>query len=242
MDDRRAGRFIAAVRVRLGLRQDDVADLAHVDQKVVWLIESGRLELVSVKRFRRVCSALEIESSVDLRWRRGLADRLIDTGHAAIVEVVIAALREAGWETVPEFSFNVFGDRGSVDILAWHAPTRTLLIIEVKTRLTDLQAMLLSLSRKVRVVPAEAAERLGWRRAALGTILVVASTHGNRSVVEQHRATFQAVLPAATVATKRWLRAPSGDLSGVWFVPLTRGSRGAQAVTSRVRQARARTS
>jgi hypothetical protein len=82
-----------------------------VHQRVVWLIESGRLADVSVRRFRRVCAALSIENGLDLRWHGGLGDRLIDTGHAAIVESVIGALRNAGWEVTPEFSFNVFGDR-----------------------------------------------------------------------------------------------------------------------------------
>jgi len=235
MDDRRAGRYVAAVRVHLGLRQDDIARMAGVDQKVVSLIETGHLDRVSVKRFRRVCTALEIESSIDLRWRSGLGDRLIDTAHAAIVESVVITLGRAGWEVTPEFSFNVFGDRGSVDVLAWHPATRALLIIEVKTRLTDLQAMLLSLSRKVRVVPGEVARVQGLARSSLGTVLVVAATHGNRSVVDQHRATFTAVMPATTAEVKRWLTSPSRDLAGIWFVPLTRGSRAAKALAGRIR-------
>jgi phage tail protein X len=210
-----------------------------VHQRVVWLIESGRLADVSVRRFRRVCAALSIENGLDLRWHGGLGDRLIDTGHAAIVESVIGALRNAGWEVTPEFSFNVFGDRGSVDILAWHVRSRTLLIVEVKSRLTDLQSILHALSRKVRVVPGDAADRLGWRRAALGTVIVAAATHGNRSVVERHHATFAAVLPARTTSIKRWLRKPDRDMGGIWFVPLTRGSRAADAVSTRVRKSRA---
>jgi transcriptional regulator with XRE-family HTH domain len=235
VDDRRAGRFVAAIRVQLGLRQDDVGTRAGVDQKVISLIETGQMDRVSVRRFRRVCAALGIDSSIELRWRGGQADRLIDAGHAAIVEAVMNLLAEAGWDTTPEFSFNVFGDRGSVDILAWHSRSRTLLIVEVKTRLTDLQAMLLSLCRKVRVVPSEAASRSGWHRTGLGTIVVVAATHGNRTVLREHRATFEAVLPATTAEVKRWLRTPTGDLAGVWFVPLTRGSRAAKVVTGRVR-------
>jgi DNA-binding XRE family transcriptional regulator len=239
VDDAKAGRLIRAVRVKLVLRQEDLSAMARVDRKVIYLIESGRLAEVSVKHFRRVCGALGIESAVDLRWHGGLGDRLIDTGHAAIVELVVATLRKAGWEVMPEFSCNVFGDRGSVDILAWHVGSRTLLIIEVKTRLTDLQATLHALSRKVRVVPGDAADRLGWKRAALGTVIVAAGTHGNRSVVEAHRATFEAVLPARTTAIKQWLRMPSGDLSGIWFVPLARGTRAADAVATRVRKSRA---
>jgi transcriptional regulator with XRE-family HTH domain len=235
MDDAKVGRLVRTVRVHLGLRQIDVAARAAVSQTLISLIEAGQLERVSVARFRRVCATLGIECAVEVRWRGGFGDRLIDRGHAAIVELVIGALKEAGWESVAEFSFNVYGDRGSVDVLAWHAETRTLLIVEVKTRLTDLQAMLLSQSRKTRVVPTEAAKRLGWRPEVVGSVLAVAGTHANRSVVRAHRATFDAVLPATSVRVKQWIRGPRGDLAGVWFVPFTRETGVAKAVTARVR-------
>src|SRR5580765_3609898 len=98
MTDDRAGRLIKAVRVHLGLRQVDLAQAADVDQKVVTLLERGELRRVSVERFRRVCAALKIEPVIELRWRGGLADRLVDRGHARIVEAVIAELRRLGWE------------------------------------------------------------------------------------------------------------------------------------------------
>lgn len=239
MDDVKAGRLIRAVRVRMALRQEDLSGMAGVDRKVIYLIESGRLAEVSVKHFRSVCGALGIENGVDVRWRGGLGDRLVDYGHAAIVELAVAALRAAGWDVMPEFSFNVYGDRGSVDVLAWHAGSRALLIVEVKTRLTDLQATLHALSRKVRVVPADAAARLGWTRSALGTVVVAAATHANRSVVDAHRSTFEAVLPARTTAVKQWICQPSGDLRGIWFVPVARGTRAADAIATRVRKSRA---
>ena len=53
-----------------------------------------------------------------------------------------------------EYTFNHYGERGSVDVVAYHAGHRALLIVEVKTRLTDLQAFLASFGRKLRVVPA----------------------------------------------------------------------------------------
>jgi Helix-turn-helix. len=230
MTDDRAGRLAAAVRRHLGLRQIDVARMAKVDQKVVSLIERGQLERVSVQRFRAVCAVLGIEPVLDLRWRGGQVDRLIDRGHAHIVERVIAELGSLGWEVVPEFTFNHFGERGSVDVLAWHAATRVLLIVEVKTRLTDLQAMLMSLSRKIRLVPGLVARDRGWERRALGRIVVIADTHANRSTVATHRATFDASFQSRTAATRGWLRSPSGDLAGLWFIAMEgHGVRGMEA-------------
>jgi transcriptional regulator with XRE-family HTH domain len=220
MTDDRAGRLIAAVRKHLGMRQIDLARAANVDQKVVSLLERGELARVSVDRFRRVRAALKIEPVLELRWRGGLADRLIDRGHARIVEAVVAELVRLGWECVPEYTFNVFGDRGSVDVLAWHPVRRAVLLIEVKTWLTDLQAMLSSLSRKVRLVPGLVAEERGWDRLALGHVVVVLDTRRNRSTVGSHRATFDATFPVGTVDVRAWLRAPTSNLAGLWFLAL----------------------
>ncbi len=61
-----------------------------------------------------------------------------------------------------EFGFNHYGDRGSVDVLAWHSATRTLLIVEVKSILTDLQATFTSFAPRCAIVPMLARRDLGW--------------------------------------------------------------------------------
>lgn len=241
MNDDRAGRLIASVRRYLGLRQVDVAGAAGVDQKVVSLLENGRLERVSVERFRKVCSALGIEPVLDLRWRGGLGDRLIDRDHARIVEAVIAELIRLGWEPLPEYTFNVYGERGSVDVLAWHPVKRALLLIEVKTRLTDLQQMLMSLSRKVRLVPALVAEERGWVRLALGHLVVMLDTRSNRLTVGRHEGTFAATFPSRTAAVRAWLRSPVGDLAGLWFLALRREAHPEDRLSQRVKRSPART-
>jgi transcriptional regulator with XRE-family HTH domain len=238
--DEQAGRLIAAVRRHLGLRQIDVGQLAEVDQKVVSLLEQGRLERVSVERFRRVCAALRIDARLELRWRGGAGDRLVDRDHALIVELVVAELTRLGWEVTPEYTFNVYGERGSVDVLAWHPGRRVLVLIEVKTRLTDLQGFLMSMSRKVRLVPGAVAQERGWTRAGLGHLVVVLDTRANRSTVERHAATFDAAFPARTSRVRAWLRAPHGELAGIWFLALRREAHGEDERGRRVRRPRAR--
>jgi transcriptional regulator with XRE-family HTH domain len=220
--DEQAGRLIAAVRMHLGLRQIDVGRSAGVDQKIVSLLERGQIERVSVERFRKVCAALQIEAVLDLRWRGGQGDRLIDRDHARIVEAVIAELARLGWETYPEFTFNFYGERGSVDILAWHPGKRALLLIEVKTRLTDLQRLLMSVSKKLRLVPGLVSEERGWERRVLGHIVVMLDTRANRSTVARHQATFAATFPSRTADARGWLRSPTADLAGLWFLALRR--------------------
>jgi transcriptional regulator with XRE-family HTH domain len=208
--------------MHLGLRHVDVGRTAGVDQKIVSLLERGQIERVSVERFRKVCAALQIEAVLELRWRGGQGDRLIDRDHARIVEAVIAELARLGWETYPEFTFNFYGERGSVDILAWHPGKRALLLIEVKTRLTDLQRLLMSLSKKLRLVPGLVSEERRWERRALGHIVVMLDTRANRSTVARHQATFAATFPSRTADVRGWLRSPTADLAGLWFLSLRR--------------------
>jgi hypothetical protein len=130
----------------------------------------------------------------------------------------VRLLRAIGWEALVEYSFNQFGDRGSVDIVAWHPIARILLIIEVKSRIVDLQDLAAAMDRKVRVVPGLLARERGWNAVDVGSVLVIAESTFNRELVRRHRATFAATFPAGTVDVRRWLRAPAGPLRGIWFV------------------------
>ena len=78
------------------------------------LVECGRIEDVSVRALRRHARALGAELRLELRFRGGELDRLVDEGHAALVGAVAGRLEAFGWETRPEVSFAVFGERGSI--------------------------------------------------------------------------------------------------------------------------------
>ena len=63
-----------------------------------------------------------------------------------------------GWEVAVEVSFSRFGERGSIDVLAFYPIRRALLVSELKS-VTDMQAMLGGLDRKGRLGPAIARDR-----------------------------------------------------------------------------------
>ena len=219
MHDEGVGLAIRAVRQRRGLRQVDVAATAGVAQSVVSAIERGRLESSSLAVLRRVAGASGVGLQLAPRWSGGDLGRLLDAAHAALVEHVVAILRASGWEVVVEYSFNHFGERGSVDVVAWHRMARALLIVEVKSRLIDVQDLLATLGRKVRIVPALLARERGWRPDMVGHVVAVPSSHGARSVLARHSSTFGAALPARTRAVRAWLAEPSGPLAGIWLLP-----------------------
>jgi hypothetical protein len=65
------------------------------------------------------------------------------------------------WLVRIEVSYSRYGERGRVDLLAYHAPTRTLLLVEVKTELVDAQDLLGTFDAKVRLATHVAAS-VGW--------------------------------------------------------------------------------
>lgn len=116
-----------------------------------------------VEKLRRHSRALDAEVVVVIRWRGGEIDRLMDEGHASVVGWVMALLAGLGWETAAEVTFAVRGERGSIDVLAWHAASRTLLVVEVKTELTSLEetfgVTMLSSAWRPRSLPTASAGR-----------------------------------------------------------------------------------
>ncbi|MFN8630737.1 MAG: helix-turn-helix transcriptional regulator [Chloroflexota bacterium] len=213
----RLGHGIRALRRRRGWRQIDLARAARVSRSVVSRIERGDSLGVSVGDFNAVATALDATLDVALRWHGEAFDRLLDDDHASIVERLVAWLRAHGWDVAVEVSFSRYGERGSIDVLAFHPSTRALAIFEVKSVTPDMQAMLSGLDRKARLGPSIAKER-GWSPASVARILVLADTSTNRRRLARFGSTVAAALPAGTWEVRHWLEQPTGrDLAGVWF-------------------------
>lgn len=174
-----------------------------------------------MRRLEQVLEALGARLYVRATWQGEELDRLLDRDHANIVEAVLRILAGDGWVAAPEATFQIGGERGSIDILAFHRATRTLLIIEVKSVVPDLGGMLATLDRKVRLAPDIAAER-GWSAAAVSRLLIVAEGSTARRRVAQHQAIFETAFPARNLAMNAWLRAPEGPVSGLMFLSSAR--------------------
>ncbi|MFI5261188.1 MAG: helix-turn-helix domain-containing protein, partial [Candidatus Limnocylindrales bacterium] len=218
MNDLQVGAVARAVRRRHGLRQCDVASRSGTSQVLVSLVELGRLEEVGLRTTRRVLTALGIQLQLDPRYRGAEAHRLLDSAHAAIVEAVVGWLAKWAWQPEPEYTFNHFGDRGSVDVLGTRPERHAVAIIEVKSRIVDVQDTLARLDRKVRVVPTVLRRERGRPIHHVGRILILPGTTANRTQLKRHAASFRAVLPGDSLETRAWLREPRGHFSGVWLI------------------------
>jgi transcriptional regulator with XRE-family HTH domain len=224
MDDPAIGRSIRAVRVKRGWRQADLAEAAGVSRQTVSRLEGGQLDDTPLATLRRVADALGIRITIEARWRGAELDRLLGARHSAMHEAV-ARLFETlpEWTAVPEVTFSIYGERGSIDVLAWHAATRTLLVIELKTEIVDVQETVGTLDRKVRLAARIAAER-GWSPATVSAWLLVADGATNRRRVSAHGSMLRAAFPVDGRTITGWLRAPRGRVLALSFLASAHGT------------------
>jgi transcriptional regulator with XRE-family HTH domain len=220
MDDIRTGARFRALRLRLGWRQLELAAKANVSQGVISLVERGRIEDVTIRKLRRIAHELDAEFSNHLRWRGGDLDRLLDEGHAYLVGRTIELLRGLGWEVRAEVSFSVYGERGSIDILAWHPGSRSLLVIEVKTAIISLEETVRKHDQKARLASRVASDSFGWQPANVSRLVVLPDLSTARRRVDRHAAVLSTAYPARGSGLRGWLRVPTGALAGLMFIPV----------------------
>ena len=237
----RFGLAMRALRRRRRWTQQRLANAAGVSRQVIGRIENGKADRIAVHTLIRVASALGATLSVKVLWHGEGLDRLLDAAHADLTERILRLVQDLGWVASPEVSFNIRGDRGTIDILAFHAATGSLLVIEIKSVVPDLQSMLGTLDRKVRVA-AEVARERGWQVRSVSRLLVLPDDRTSRRRVEEHRGTFETAFPARTVDVRRWLRDPDGRLAGLLFLPNApdTGTRHRVAPVARARSATSR--
>jgi transcriptional regulator with XRE-family HTH domain len=189
-----------------------------VSQSAVSRCERGQARSLTLRTIERIAEALGARASLRILWQGEALDRLLDAAHAGLVDEVVRLLRSKGWEVVAEATFSHYGERGSVDVLAWHPGEEALLIVEVKSVVPDVQAVVAGMDRKCRLGPTLAAER-GWRPRSISRLLVLPEDRTARRRLAGHAATFDLALPLRTAAVRRWLGAPRAAMGGVLFLP-----------------------
>jgi transcriptional regulator with XRE-family HTH domain len=218
MDDRHFGGRVRAVRLRLAWRQCDVAAKAGLSRSTVQRIEHGQLDSMALTHVRAVLRALDMDVELLPRWRGGELDRIADEGHAALVGLVADILENCGWTVVAETSFSVYGERGSIDLLAWHPPTRTLLVVEVKTSLNSVEETMRRIDVKVRLAPGVARERFGWEPISVGSLLALPDDSTSRRRVARHDPVLRRAFSIRGREAHAWLRSPVGSAGLLLFL------------------------
>lgn len=219
MDDRRLGAAYKAIRVRKGWRQTDLAARAGVSVTIIVRIEHGQVGSIPLSTLRRVAAALDARFDTYLRWQGGDLGRLINARHAAMHEALARSFAtRPAWNAEPEVSFSIFGERGVIDALAWNAATRSLIVIELKTELVDINDLMGSVDRKRRLAD-EIVRARGWSPIAISTWVVIAESRTNRRAVAAHASVLRAKFPVDGRGIRRWLSQPIGRVDALGFLP-----------------------
>jgi transcriptional regulator with XRE-family HTH domain len=218
MEDTRIGSVLRAFRIRKGWRQADVAERAGLGRLTVSRLERGAFTGVPIDALRSAARVLEITVDVTPRWRGADLDRLLNRAHASLHESIAAYFRGLpDWTVVPEVSYSIWGERGVIDIVAWHAATRSLLIIELKTILVDPQELTGSTDQRVRLGREIVRDR-GWFPRSVSAWVLLTDTRTNRRHLARHAGLLRRAFPSDGRAMRRWLRAPEGAISGLSFL------------------------
>jgi transcriptional regulator with XRE-family HTH domain len=218
VNDLQIGRAARALRQRLGRRQLDVATRAGLGHDLVSRVERGRVDGMTVRRLRELFGVFDAEVVVLVRWRGGELDRIVDRRHAGLSELVVTRLERDGWTVMPEVSFSEYGERGSVDLLAYHAASSALLVIEIKTELTSIEETIRRHDAKCRLASAVALQRFGWRAASVARLLVMPDERTPRRQVERFAALLSRAYPLRGRSVRSWLASPSGAMAGLAFL------------------------
>jgi transcriptional regulator with XRE-family HTH domain len=214
----RFGVVVRALRRRRGWRQSDLASAAGISQSLVSLLERGHGDRVAFGTLARVAASLDARAGIDLRWRGGELERLIDADHGVLTAGMARRLRRLGWEVRIEVTYAIYRATGSIDVLAWHPPSASLLVIEIKTEITSAEATMRRLDEKVRLAPAIAMERFGWRPHSVSRMLVVQDASTARRRIARADDLFSLQFPDRGTRLRAWLAVPTGPTSGLLFM------------------------
>jgi transcriptional regulator with XRE-family HTH domain len=239
VDDVRLGNTLRVLRIRKHLRQSDVARRAGISRQVVGRVESGLAGRYALDTIRALAEALGARVEARFQYHGAELDRIVNAAHADLHGSLGARLDELeGWVWLPEVTFSHYGERGVIDILAWHPATRSLLIIELKTELVDPQSLVAVMHRRARLGQAIARQQ-GWEPRSVSSWVVVRDSRAERRRLQLHRGMLRRAFPSDGRTMRRWLRRPEGAVSALsfWSNGTPGGLRRTAGATKRVRRA-----
>lgn len=208
-------RLLRALRRQRRWTQRQLAAKLGIPQQWLSDLERGQLTGCSLKVLESWTAALGATLFLDVRIAGPRP--LVDARHAAIQNWLAAMLRQHGWLVDVEPSFNHYGDRGRIDLLAFHPSHGVLLVVEIKTELRDVQDLIGRLDVKRRIARQLAVER-GWEATSVVPAIVLREDRTARRRVADHAALFARFVLRARAA-RAWLRNPRAESFGRAAIP-----------------------
>ncbi len=142
------------------------------------------------------------------------------------------------WILDPEVSFSIYGERGIIDIIAWHPSYRALVIIELKTDIVDVNELIGQMDKRRRLAREIVKER-GWDPLTISTWVIVANGRTNRARLAAHRTVLRNAFPTDGRSILGWLRRPDRAIAALslWNRTVGGSVSGEYAARHRVRPA-----
>jgi hypothetical protein len=212
-DDDRLAKASRLLRREAGLRQADLPTSRFAAQE----IEAGRASQLRVDLVVAHFAALGAKAQVMVWWNGAALDRLIDQVHAQIVNSTALILPRYDFRVRTEYTFNEYGERGSIDLFAANDAARAVFVGEAKSEWGSLEETLRRQDLKARLAPKLAEEAFGWRPTSIASVLIFPGDRTASRVAERYRAALTGY-PARAREIRAWLRNPSGPLGGIWFL------------------------
>lgn len=188
------------------MTQLELAGRAGVTRGYIAKIE-GRYANPSLEVVTRVAAALEMDAELMIRPPQIMeGSRQRDAVHARCSGYVDRRLTAARFRVAREVEIVHARSHGWIDLLAFEPTSRTLLIIEIKTRFDDLGSIERQIGWYERAAPG-VAHRLGWRPLSVRTWLVGLATDEVEAVVRANRSIMDVAFPMRARAVQAWLGA-----------------------------------
>jgi transcriptional regulator with XRE-family HTH domain len=178
-------------RLRLDLTQEQLARTVGLSRGYIAKVEGAKAN-PSLALLERIADALGLRLELTAIAPIFLSERRShDLVRAWCGEAVGRRLQAAGWKVAREVEVSDGRVHAWIDLLALHPPSRTLLIVEIKTRIDDVGALQRQIGWYERHAR-DAARSLGWPVGSTATWLVgLASSEveravmANRSVIDE---------------------------------------------------------
>jgi transcriptional regulator with XRE-family HTH domain len=226
VDLNQLGAAFRSVRLQRNWSQAELARRANVSRWTIVQIENGRIRRICFDALERVGHALDGHVEIRFRWRGEELDRLVNSDHSAMHDHVARFfVGDPDWVTSAEVTFAIYSERGVIDILAFHRPTRRLLVIELKTLIVDVQALLASTDRYRRLATRVARDR-GWDPIGVSVWVLVADTKTNRRRIAAHRTVLRTAFPTDGRTMRGWLKDPDHDVAALSAIRVTTATGG----------------
>jgi DNA-binding XRE family transcriptional regulator len=196
-------------RIRLDVTQLELARSVGVSRSHIAGIETGRVD-PSLDLAWAIADRLGVDLQLVDRTPTVIDTRRGDLVHARCSGFTNGRLQRAGWLTARESEVVGLRTHGWIDLLAFDPISRTLVVIELKTRLDDIGAI----ERQIAWYEREAydvATSMGWRpRRTLAWLLLLASDE-IESQVSLHRHLLRQAFPDRAPAMYEVLSNGSAD-------------------------------